>query len=139
MMFSRTNEIESRRGRRGRAMTATPAKRGDLAIIESRHTYYVIGQGTTVHNEFTVCEVTSIKRDGSVRAVRSVNLGESTIDLARWTGYQRIYLVSKARINVADALAAARRNTWPGHSDHPKCYDTLNEVKEALRPHLIGS
>jgi len=30
-------------------------------------------------------------------------------------------------------------HTWPGHESHVRGYDTLTEVKAALRPHLLES
>lgn len=114
------------------------AKRGDLVVVESVHTAYVIGQGTSSHSEFTVAVVTNITRDGQIKAVRPVGYSH-TVELTRMVGFRKAHLVPKARIDVDAALAAAEAHTWPGPSTTPKYYDTLGEAKDALRPHLIGT
>jgi len=35
---------------------------------------------------------------------------------------------------VAGAFAAAKAHTWPGHPTQPKAYESLEEVRAAVRP-----
>ena len=54
----------------------------------------------------------------------------------------RSYLVSSKDIDVAGALATAACHVWitdTAHEDHTKAYDSLAEVKAALRPHRFSN
>jgi hypothetical protein len=115
------------------------AKRGDLTVIESAHTDYVIGQGCKTHMEFVIAVVTSITRAGVVKAVRPAGYS-APVEIARMVGFRKAHLVPKARIDVPAAFATAESHTWTGRTgDTPKYYDTLDQAREALRPHLIKS
>jgi hypothetical protein len=114
------------------------ARRGDLAIVRTQHHDYIIGEGPSAHDEFTVGVVTNITRDGAVKAYRPVGY-DNPVQIA-YLGRQLVmtYLIPQGRIDVTAALDTAAKRTWTGISgDTPKYYDTLDEVKAALRPHLI--
>lgn len=113
------------------------ARRGDLVVVHTLHRYYVIGQGQQSHDEFTVGVVTNITRDGAVKAYRPAGFSEPLPLAYLGRALQQMYLVPQSRIDVPAALKAAEAHTWPGN-DYPRYYDTLDEVKDALRPHLIG-
>lgn len=117
---------------------APKARRGDLVVVHTTHHDYIIGVGEGVrsHDEFTVGVVTSITREGLVKAYRPVGY-DSPILLAHLSRQlQQTYLMPQTRVDVAGALKTAAAHTWPGH-DYSRYYDTLDEVKVALRPHLI--
>lgn len=116
------------------------AKRGDLAIIEREKSYHSTTKRET-SVEYAVMLVVSITRGGDVKAVKDLRWGDGDDVWAQPTrlihGLQRIHIVAKAEIDVAAALATARAHTWPGH-DQPRDYDSIDAVREALRPHLLA-
>lgn len=115
------------------------AKRGDLVVIETEHIDYVIGQGCKKHSEFIIAVVTSITRAGVVKAVRPAGYS-APVEIGRMFGFRKAHLVPKARIDVPAAIATAEGHTWTGRpGDTTKYYDTVDEAKDALRPHLIGT
>lgn len=118
------------------SLVKNQAKRGDLAIIESRHRDHFMGQDARERSAFAVCVVTSITRDGVVKAVRRTGYGDTIQPIAHWVGFHVAHIVPQTKIDVDGALEAARQHTWPDHPDQPKYYDTLDEVRDALRPHL---
>jgi hypothetical protein len=115
------------------------AKRGDLTVIESAHTDYVIGQGCKTHMEFVIAVVTSITRAGVVKAVRPAGYS-APVEIARMVGFRKAHLVPKKNIDVDAATKAAAEHTWTGRAgDTPKYFDTLDAARDVLRPHLIKS
>jgi hypothetical protein len=113
------------------------AKRGDLVVVESVHTDFVIGKGCNSHPEFVVAVVTNITRECLIKAVRPVGYSH-TVELTRMVGFRKAHLVPKARIDVDAALKAAAEHTWTGKpGDTPKYFDTLDAARDVLRPHLI--
>lgn len=111
------------------------ARRGDLVIVHTVHRDFIIGEGPKSHDEFTIGVVTNINRDGAVKAYRPVGTDRPLplVYLAR--SLQNVYLLPKDRVDVEAAMATAAAHTWPGH-DYPRYYDTLGEVRDALRPHV---
>lgn len=109
------------------------AKRGDLVVIVTRVPDFVIGQPAASRDQVDVCEVTSITRDGVIKAVRKASWG-MTVEMSRWTNRHQTYVVPKADIDVAAAMETAAANPW--HNGMPgKYYDSLDEVREMLRQH----
>lgn len=107
------------------------AKRGDLAVIVTTHRDFVIGKGPQEHTTVDVCEVTSITRDDIAKAVRAAR-GSELRSIERWVGLRQVYIVPKARVDVAAAMKAAAARPWPsGHPGMP--YESLDEVKALLR------
>lgn len=105
-------------------------------VVHTVHHDYIISQGHRSHDEFTVGVVTNITRDGQVKAYRPVGW-DSPLPLARMgRQLQQTYLMPQTQIDVLGAQKAASEHTWPGGTT-PRYYDTLDEVKAALRPHLI--
>lgn len=113
---------------------ANPARRGDLVIVESRHVnHYQDGRGLQEHFEFEVCVVDTATRNGLVRTVRRV-WAEKPMQLKHWVGLRATYVIPQVDIDVDGAVGTARKHTWR-KGRVPKYYDTLEEVKEALRKH----
>jgi hypothetical protein len=118
---------------------STKAKRGDLVAIVQEHRDYIIGQGATKHTTCQIAVVSSITREGLVKAVRwAYNHGEKWDDPTPLAHLGRIetHLVPAAKIDVAAALEAAKAHSWPSGSTMP--YASLDEVRDALRPHLFA-
>jgi len=131
-------------------MTATPefrpAKRGDGVVVETRHTGYMIpGPGKTEpydYHQYEVGVVTGITRDGHVRTWRPAWVSEDEHDRHTKQGLPfnktQIWLLPATEMDVPACLAAYQAHTYPGHADGlPKPYDTLAEVRDALRPHQL--
>lgn len=120
----------------------TKTRRGDLAVIE--RTTVSHGQNDrTEHTEFIVMTVCSVNRDGRTKAVRDDRYPSDGHNvphpqpLDRMHGFRSITIVPKTDINMAAALATVRAHTYPD-STTPRAYDSLDDVRTALRPHLIG-
>lgn len=115
------------------------AKRGDLAIIERERSFHSQSSRET-SIAYAVMLVVSITRDGEVKAVKDLRWGEGDDVWAQPTrlihGLQRILIVPKGEVDVPGALATAGAHTWPGGTQ-PRDYDSLDAVRDALRPHLL--
>jgi len=112
------------------------ARRGDLVVVHTTHLDYIIGQGAQAHEEFTVGVVTNITREGNVKAYRPVGWG-ATVRVDSWgRRLVKVYVMPQDRIDVVGAQKTASEHTWPGGST-PRYYDTLEQAKAALRPHVI--
>lgn len=133
----------------GQASTHTAAKRGDIVIIQQHHRDWVQGQGAVESDTYTIGTVTSITRDGTVKAYRPAGTqpyhypawdkNNGSADVARVTGFVRAILVPATYADPAGVLATAECHTWPGHPEHVRAYDTLDEVRAAVAPHRLDS
>jgi hypothetical protein len=123
------------------------ARRGDLVVIHLRHRDWKDGQPRE-YDDFWLGQVTSVTRAGLVRLYRPAGTfawdtdGRGRPDKGRplpslW--FERAAIKNQQEIDVPGALATAACHTWPGHEGHVRGYDTLAEVKAALRPHLLES
>lgn len=132
------------------AQTANMAKRGDLVVIEEHHHDYVLHGENRDYSTYTVGEVTSVTRDGHVKMYRRAGSFDQGKD---WRGQVdrgenvparmvRSYLMDSKTIDVRGALATAACHVWvtdTAHEDQPRAYDTLADVKAALKPHLFSN
>ncbi len=123
------------------------AKRGDLVVIEEHHRDLVLRGESSEYDTFTVGVVTSVTRDGHVKMYRRAGEFDQGKD---WRGQPdrgepvpprmaRAYLMSSKAVDVAGALATAACHVWDTgvtKDGHTKPYDSLAEIKAALRPHL---
>ena len=120
-------------------MTTTAAKprtrRGDLAVIERVRIDHA-RTGRTETTEFAIMLVSNLTRDGHVKAVKDIRWGDDvhTQPIDRMLGFQRAHIVGQDEIDVPAAIATARAHTYPG-STTPRDYASLDDVREALRPH----
>lgn len=115
----------------------TAAKRGDLVIVGRKVGSFVIGRPYSEQGEYRICVVTNITREGAVKAYRDRDDG-ATHRLDQVINLIGIALVPAARIDVAAAMKAAADHTWPsGHPWMP--FDSLDEVRAALKPYLLMS
>lgn len=113
------------------------AKRGDLAaLIAVRHDY-VIGQPTSQRTTVEIHEVTSVTREGAVKAVRRLDSDYST-PIERCHGVTQRLLIPAAVIDKPAAVQTILAHTWPGH-ESMKPYDSIEEARAALRPHLVSA
>lgn len=125
-------------------MTATQQKtrRGDLAVIE-RATVTHGQDSRTEATEYTVLTVCSITRDGRTKAVRDDRYPADGHNvpypqpLDQMHGFRSILVVPKTDIDVDAALNTVRAHTYPDGTT-PRAYESLDAVRAALRPHLLG-
>lgn len=111
------------------------ARRGDLAVLVCTRRDFVIGQGTTERTAADVVQVTSVTRQGLVKAVRSCWTDSCSVPLERWSfPGPEVYLVSQDRIDVVAAMELARQHSWPGHPNQPMPFESLEAVRQALAP-----
>lgn len=127
-------------------MTSTTAKRGDLVVIHTVMTSYSASYERSETDHFDVGVVTSVTRDGNVKRWRRGDDFQDSDYLGRpnrgqdipSTGYQSRRIMPAGQIDVTGALATAACHVWPGH-EYTQPYGSLDEVKDALRPHLKTS
>jgi hypothetical protein len=120
------------------------ARRGDLIIIRLRHRDHADG-GSWDHDELRAGQVTAVTRGGLARLYRPAGdfpgepdgQGRPDRGVPLPAGFQRAWIMSARRVDVQGALATAACRTWPGHEDQARGYDTLEDVRAALRPHLL--
>lgn len=118
--------------------TAVRTRRGDLAIIERVNVSHST-TGRTETTEYAVMVVSNLTREGRIKAVKDPRWGDDAYaqPLERIVGFQRILTVPQTEIDVTAAIATARAHVYPG-STTPRAYDSLDDVRAALRPHRIG-
>jgi hypothetical protein len=114
-------------------MADTKAKRGDLVVTRQDSIGY---GGTRDTTSYYVGMVTSINRAGIVQAYKRPGAGAA---VRRGVGYGfgsgTPLIVSQDEINVDRAWRAVNRHSYSGHPGQFQPYDTLDEVKAALRPY----
>lgn len=116
------------------------AKRGDSVAIVSETRDYVIGQGSSTATRVELGQVTSITRDGAVKAFRSLGWSDSSArPIERVVGFRQAIIIPATQIAPDDVQSVAKAHHWPGHPNQPRPFESLEEVREALRPHLIQS
>jgi hypothetical protein len=122
------------------------ARRGDLVVVHLRRREHQDGEPAE-RDEFQAGQATSVTRDGRPRLWRPAGRFAGEPDyLGRpdrgqplptvW--FQRTLIMSAGRVDVQGALATAACHVWPGHEDHDRAYDSLDEVRAAIRPHLLA-
>jgi hypothetical protein len=124
-------------------------KRGDLAIRETESGSFVQGRGYEQSKQFELVRVTNVTRDGEVTGYHSLahgdpQPGQQPTKVRAWRGYRQTFHVIPAKSIDADAaIATIRGNRW--HTDRPvasdnsgKPYDSLDEIKAALAPHVLA-
>jgi len=118
-------------------MSDMQAKRGDLIVRVSTPHTHTIGSATQARTRVEVLEVTSVTRDGMVKAARNVaDDSLASVPRERWRDVQQIYVIPAADINKQAVVEAVKSHHYPGHPDQPQPFDSVAEVKALLRPHL---
>lgn len=113
--------------------TPPMARRGDLVVV------HVKGPSGTLDvryaDDFYVGLVTSVTRDGQVKALRPA--GTEGTWLIKHIAWKLLgsWVMSVADIDVDAALSTAAAHRYPA-SEMTMPYGSLDEVRDALRPHL---
>ena len=113
--------------------TVLRAKRGDcVAVVRTERTYY-IGQPNTERTSVVVGRVTSTTRDGVVKGLEDCQ-GYAMGD----PGAHRTLIIPADKVSPDDVMRVAREHHWPDHPGQPMPWDTVEALREALRPFLIS-
>lgn len=113
------------------------AKRGDIAVIVTERRDSYINGPTQVRTEVEIKVITSITREGLVKAVRGLGSDSPAYPFEQFHARRvALYIVSAAEFDVAGAIESARKHTYP-NSDTPRAYDSLTEAKDMLRAHRL--
>jgi hypothetical protein len=116
---------------RGNDMTHTKARPGDLIVVHV-HPEEIKKRGGW--SRFYVGVVTSITRDDVVATWRRA--GESTPRNLDDVMVLQYWIMTQDKVDVTAALDTAASNPWPHAPEHKGMpYRTMDEVREALRPH----
>ena len=108
------------------------AKRGDWLAVVTTETMWYIGQPNETRERVDLMQVTSCKRDGYVKECRDAS---GYID-TRWTT-GRVLIIPPSVVASDDVRRVALAHHWDGHPNQPKPFDSLNEVRDALRPYRL--
>lgn len=110
-----------------------PARRGDLVVIERAER----SAGLT-SIRFDVMEVTSVRRDGMVKAARGLNSeNDYAQPLGRIVGLQTWHLVAAALVDKAGLVAAVRAHHYPGYPGQLMSFNSIDEVKALVKPFVV--
>ena len=113
---------------------ALQAKRGDVfAIVREERTAY-IGKPSETRTRVDVVRITSCTRDGIAKAAEDCQ-GYTVGAWALTSG--RALLIAADRVRPEDAMRVAREHHYDGHPNQPKPFDSVEELREALRPYLL--
>jgi len=94
----------------------SPARRGDLIVIQQHHRDWVLRGESREYDTYTVGVVTSVTRDGTVKMFREAGhadtpdwRGKPDRGQGMPAGFERALIMSAADIDVTGALAACAR------------------------------
>lgn len=121
------------------ARIPSTAKRGDLAVIVTTSHDYVIGTGRTVRESAELVTVTSVTRDGVVKAVRDYS--GSVRDLTRPSAGRRVLVLPAATVDATAAVTAYAERRYPSapHSSMVPPFGSVDEARSFLRPFLVSA
>jgi hypothetical protein len=105
------------------------AKRGDLVAIVTTSADYVIGTGRTERTSVALAIVSSVTRDGTVRAART-EYG-STLDMTRPHVGRRVLVVPAGSVDVSAVLASYAQRRYPTapHSSMVPPFESVDECR----------
>lgn len=107
----------------------TPARRGDLAALITERVDTYIGADSVRRTVVELGVVTSVTRDGIVKAVLTA-WGGSPVAV---TPRQRVPLVSRDRFDAEAVRQAAAARAYPG-TTQPRPFDSVDDAVSFVRP-----
>ena len=111
------------------------ARKGDLIVVECVSHSYAVKGPRTVNTTYRVGVVASATRDGQVKTWQANGYGDQLLSgYPQPIRYDHNWTTSAKEIDVDGALGAAKAHHWEGHPGQPQDFDTLEEVRVALRP-----
>lgn len=113
------------------------ARKGDLILVETVNSTYVIGQGRSESTEYRFGVVGSATRDGAVKTWLGLAYGESDLlaDYAVPIRYARHWTGSAKDVDVEAVLRDAKAHHWPNHPGQPMAYATKKDALAVVRKH----
>jgi hypothetical protein len=109
------------------------ATRGDLVVLVRTVRNYSLIDGDLSRTEVDVAEVTSVTRDGKVKAARLLD-SDLPLAIERYTGVVQTFLVPADSIDKDAAIAKVREHVWKPGTRLIQPYTSVDEVREVLRP-----
>lgn len=109
------------------------ARRGDLIAVTRTSRDHVIGRGSTTTTRVDVGVITSVTRDGLAKAWCPIG---STTPRSLDTRHEQWKIIEAHRVRVEGVIAMVRAHHWPGHPGQIMPFDSEDELREALIPHL---
>ena len=120
------------------AVLASRARKGDLVLIETEHSYDLLNGGRRRTISYQLCVVGAATRDGTVKATLDPSAyaaGRQPLQLSMRVG--RRWVLGQDRVDVDGAmrsLAAERSNQFGTVQD----FETFEEAQEFVSGHLKG-
>lgn len=112
---------------------AVKAKRGDwLAVVRTERTFY-IGRPTEERERVDLVRVTSCTRDGYVKECEDV----AGYKNGAWAS-ARVLVIPPTMVAPDDVLRVGREHHYDGHPNQPRPFDSLEELRDALRPFRVA-
>lgn len=112
---------------------AIKAQRGWWLAVEYVQRDFYIGRPMDERTRVELMEVTSCTRDGFVKEckdARGYNVG------SKWIG-GRVLTIPPEMVPSADVRRVALEHHYDGHPNQPKPFDSLEELRDALRPYRV--
>jgi hypothetical protein len=114
----------------------TKTRRGDLVLVELRSTCTTSSYRREGVMEYKLMTATNLTREGAIKMVRDERWSDQGVPqkfegMLYRTG--RYWLLPAASWDVVQAQGIAREHTYP-NSTTPRCWESLDAAREALRP-----
>lgn len=117
---------------------ASRARKGDLVLIETEHSYDFLNGGRRRTTSYQLCVVGAATRDGTVKATldpSAYHAGRQPLQLSKRAG--RRWVLGQDRVDVDGAmrsLAAERSNRFGAVQD----FESFEQAQEFVSGHLKG-
>jgi hypothetical protein len=117
--------------------TTCKARRGDLVALELRRSYHRVNGPRVESTAWEVREVTNVTREGVVKATRRLDDPDGRPQLLeRELGLLSRRVIPAGTVDVDAVKATILAHTYDGPAGTLKPFDTLEELRDAVRPHL---
>jgi hypothetical protein len=112
-------------------------KRGDVAVVTAQASSYSTTAGRVVSEETRLYIVTSVSRDGRVKAVRALD-SETVQPVERLFGRPVVKTFPAEDVDMAAFVAEAMTHKWPGHEDSSLLmpYADITDVHALVKRHV---
>jgi hypothetical protein len=115
------------------------ARRGDLYVTEHTRRDYAAGNNPTDRKEYEVHTVTSVDRNGKVKAGHNLawSLDGAPYDFTKGRPPTQTWIVPGEHVDAQGVREALLAHTFPG-STTPRSHEDLDELKALIRPHTVA-
>ncbi len=105
------------------------ARKGTLIVAEENsRTYSTVADTSHTARSYRLGVVSSATRGGGVRTWQDIATGDAPKPMRG-----AFWVVPAEVATVAKAAEIAKAHCWPGHPNQPKAFDSLEDIKAALR------